>query len=354
MRRQDRIMDICSSMWILPTQEGKVSPEALGNLFLCMVLSHPTWKTLFYYLLQQGMCCTTDPHTKWFCWERSKRLLRFHSTADTVMSLREHLRKEEEEGKKIWLALWLGPQEPVMEGSPSWFCPLPSLHLPSWEVRMLQAFAGLIFHHLWWHLLRSRYFACPLPGLGKCWNPFMFMRPLKREACGFTKRGKCQQEHLKGSKGCKVSPAGKPLVWRPHKHRQPRASCTCRVWTKFHYLYSPGPMIGMILCFGKHHIKWLVANLPSNAYLSSGRSWLGKPNEILTLSKNSLWGSWWRVDCFQRGCEIPCLWFSIYQYIRFGKVRAPIWALSSAFVKWRKFSSQNVFLLLLSLLTVSL
>lgn len=110
---------------------------ALGKLFLLMVLSHTT-------------CCKEQcvaPQTTHHIVLLGKKMAKeSHSIVDTVMSLREHL-GEGGGGRKEEAADSPAGSTGTCPGEyfPSDSCPLPSLHLASWEVGMLQAFADSSF-----------------------------------------------------------------------------------------------------------------------------------------------------------------------------------------------------------------
>ena len=147
---------LCSSMWILPTQEGKVSGGFGKSVSMHGTVTSNLENTFHLPLAAPRNVLHHRPHTKWFCWERSKRLLKVslycrHSDVTEGTFKGRRRRKERRFG---WLSGWVH-RNLSWRVIPSWFLPssFPTLtKLGSWDA---PSFCRLIFH-LWWHLLRSR------------------------------------------------------------------------------------------------------------------------------------------------------------------------------------------------------
>lgn len=312
---------------------------------------------LWYCKIQLGKHCSPTTHCKEECVgttdhtpnclaekETARQSL---STADTVVSLREHL-GEEREGTKEKTADFSAPSTETCPGGHS---PPDSLHLASWGVGMLQAFAvsSFIFNDSL-SLLRSRYCISPARSWGRLKLINAHEARKKREPVVWPSHREENEVkwYLKGSKGCKggaagTSPANVPLL-KSHEHSQPRAFLVYRVSADVHYVCY------QLLCLGQSYImenimwynEWLPIYLPVLFWPGLTEFWKKiswkKPNRILALTRNIHW----RANCevitlsmAKRRSELISPLLSLLS-LELGIVGYPIWALVSASVKRKK------------------
>ena len=251
------------------------------------------------------------------------------------MSLREHL-GEGGGGRKEEAADSPAGSTGTCPGKyfPPDSCPLPSLHLASWEVGMPQAFADSSFiSNDSLSLLRSR--CCLSPARSwemlKSIHAHVAIEERGEPVVPPPQRGKCGQLGIwRAARGTKSALQEQPLVWRPHKRSQPRSFLVCRDWTKVHYVCSQALWLGEscvlenITC----NNGWLPIYLPMLIWVLEGAD-LGKPNEILILPRNNHWGADWELINFsvakrKSGVHASAPLFT--KHFQFGKVGGPIWA----------------------------